>query len=107
MKTQRVTIHRPATALDGYGNKVLTGTYSDHRAEALWVGPVRSTEYTQGRQTLVVGARAAFVPGTDVEETDEVTALGQRWRVVGLIRQNNPTNPEKEWHVTCDLERAE
>jgi hypothetical protein len=108
VKTMTVTIHRPNTATDAYGNTNPTGTYAaDRPVQALWVGRTRSQEYTEGRQTMTTSARAAFPPGTDVEETDEMTASGQRYRITGVLRQNRPTDPEREWLVTAELERAE
>lgn len=106
MKTFPVTVHRPVTDLDEYGNTRATGSSTDHTQACYWVGPVRSQEYTEGRQTMTTLARASFPPGADVEETDELTAVGHRYRVTGVLRQLRPSTL-KEWQVTADLERAE
>lgn len=112
MRTFPVTVHRPVTDLDDYGNtrhaKDAQGQprYTDHTQACYWVGPVRSQEYTEGRQTMTTLARASFPPGADVEETDELTAVGHRYRVTGVLRQLRPSTL-KEWQVTVDLERAE
>lgn len=106
MRTQTVTRHRPTFATDTRGNESITG-YTDSVLKALWVGRTRSVEFTEGRQTMQTSARAAFPPGTDIEEADELTAVGSRWRVTGVLRQNRPTDPDTEWLVTAELERAE
>jgi hypothetical protein len=101
-----VVRHRPVIAVDDLGNERPTGEYSDVRIKAMWVGRTRSSLLLEGRNVLVTGARAMFPAGTDLDDDDELTALGERWRIIGLLRGNRPTNPDKEWHVTADLERV-
>ena len=106
MKYMTITRHRPTISEDNYGNVSYGDPWSNTTVKAMWVGQTRSQEITEGRQTLVTGARAMFPPSADIREMDELTAIGDRWRVTGVIRQRDPVNPDKEWHVTVDLERA-
>lgn len=106
MRKQKVTRHRPVVVKDDLGNETQTGDWGETTIDALWVGRTRTQRLLDGRSTLVTGARAAFPAGTDITDDDELTALGQRWRVIGLLRQNRPSQPNKEWHVSVDLERA-
>lgn len=91
---------------DDYGNAQVTG-YADSELQALWVGRRTSRELVDGRTTLVSTAAGMFPAGADVDEDDELTALGVRWRITGVLRVNKPTNPNAEWHVSVDLERAD
>jgi hypothetical protein len=106
VKKQTVTRHRPTLTEDSYGNQSAT-SWTSTTIQAMWVGSARSSEIIDGRQTLVTQKRAAFDPGTDIEETDELTASGHRYRITGVERQNRPTDPDKEWLVTAALERAD
>lgn len=106
MRTLTVTRHRPTMGEDDYGNAVPTG-YTDAALEAIWVNRTSSRDIVEGRKTMFQTARGMFPAGTDLDDDDELTALGARWRIVGLIRAPRPTNPSLEWHVTVDLERAE
>lgn len=106
MRKQTVTRHVPVITTDDLGNEMLTGDFTDLSIKALWVGRTRSQRLLDGRSTLVTGARAMFPPGTEITDEDEISALGERWRIIGILRANKPTNPDKEWHVTVDLERA-
>jgi hypothetical protein len=108
MKTMRVIRHRPAFAEDPYGNQGVSG-YTDTSIQALWVGPTSSRDVTGERLTSLTLARGMFPGGTDVNDDDELTvvATGQRFRVLGVMRMAHPVNPDQEWHVTVDLERAD
>ena len=103
-----VTRHRPSFAEDPYGNRSVTG-YADTTLQALWIGPVSSRDVTGERMTSLTLARGMFPARTDIDDDDELTVLAtmQRWRVLGVMRMANPVNPDVEWHVTVDLERAE
>lgn len=110
--TFQVTVHRPRTEPDEYGNpRQLSDAqgqpvYDDHEEACYWIGPARSEEYTQGRQTMTTFAVANFPSDADIQGTDEVTAGGLRYRVTGLVRQPRPTLAQ-EWQTTVNLERAE
>lgn len=112
MRTHPVTIHRPAWGEDAYGNQVSTG-YTDITVRARRVGPVRAREVRQGvggaaseqgQQTLIVTAGGHFPAGTDIRETDEVTANGQRYKVIGVLPVPTATNPAVVDYVRTDLE---
>lgn len=108
MKLLSVTRHRPSFAEDPYGNQGVTG-YTDTMLQALWIGPVSSRDVTGERTTSLSLARGMFPGGTDIDDDDELSVVttGQRWRVLGVMRMANPVNPDVEWHVTVDLERAD
>lgn len=112
MRSQPVTIHRPAWGQDIYGNQEPTG-YTDIPAQAYRVAPVRAREVRQGiggfagdqgQQTLIISAAGAFPPGTDIRETDEVTASGKRYKVTGVFPVPSATDPSVVRYVRADLE---
>jgi hypothetical protein len=107
MKYMTVTRHRALTATNRYGQEEPTGAFESFPQKALWAGRTSSTEMTANRDTLLDTARMALLPESDVKQADEYTVLGARWTVRGIMRQMNPTNPDKEWLVTVDLQRAE
>ena len=107
MRKMWVTRHRATFAEDRYGQMQPTGEYDDFRQRALWVGRVSSREITDNRQTLLDAARMQLPAGSEVAVEDEYTALGDRWRVTGLMRQRNAQNPNKEWFVNVDLASTE
>lgn len=108
MKLMAVTRHRPNVEEDPYGNQTIAD-YTDSPLRALWVGLRSSRDVPEGRLTSLTLARGMFPAGTDINDDDELTvvATGQRWRVVGVMRMSNPVNPDVEWHVTVDMERAD
>lgn len=109
MRIQQITIHRPGEILmDAAGNIRRDPTtdqplYSEPRdmaARAYRVGPVRALEISEGRQTVVTSAAGSFPVGTDVRATDELTADGRRYRVLGVMTVRGATLA----HVRADLE---
>ena len=115
MRDQPVTIHRPTFEEDAYGNQVPSGVYTDILARAHRVAPVRARELTQGgrgfggeqgQQTMIVSAVGAFPPGTDVRETDEVTANGKRYKVIGVFPVPSAMDPSTVRYVRADLEEV-
>ncbi len=89
MRTYPATIHRPGEptgTYDGYGN-IIYGAPLDIEARCHRVRRSSSTELVDGRQTLVVRIEAAFVAGTDLRETDEVSVDGSRYRVQGVYAE--------------------
>jgi len=107
VKLMLVTRHRAEFAEDRYGQTQPTGEFTDLEQKAEWVGRVSSREITDNRQTLLDAARMSLPPTEEVAGDDEYTALGVRWRVTGFMRQRHPQNPDREWFVTVDLQRAE
>jgi hypothetical protein len=89
MKQQAITIHRPGPDVrDQYG-ELQPGPATNIAATGR-VRPTSSREITSGQQTLLVDAvgvikTVAGRAATDanVHETDELTAGGKRYRVVG------------------------
>jgi hypothetical protein len=100
VRTQEVIIHRPGPpTTDPYGNEV-PGPTTDIPVRAYRVGPVRALELTEGRQTVVTSAAGSFPLGTDIRPTDELTADGKRYRVLGVL----PVRGVTIGHVRADLE---
>jgi hypothetical protein len=94
-RTFSVTIHRPDFEEDAYGNQIPSGDYTDIVVRAYRVDPASAREITrgfsasggteQGQQTMITVAVGYFPPGTDIRETDELTANGKRYMVAGVI----------------------
>jgi hypothetical protein len=83
MKEQPITIHRPTYVLDEYGNE--TGEISGY-VDIPTTGRVRPTsarEVTTGQQRSLVDAVGVLPPDADLEDTDELSAGGRRYRVLG------------------------
>lgn len=74
MRTYAATIHRPGPSLTNDRGAEIPGPFTDIPVQVYRVAPVRAEEISVGRQTILIGARAAFPPGTDVRPTDELTA---------------------------------
>lgn len=107
MKFQRITIHRPGPNVrDEYGEMV-PGEPVDIPATGR-VRPTASREITSGQQTLLVDAvgvvktvQNAKATDENVKETDELTAGGKRYRVVGRFFVESEGGALD--HVRCDL----
>ena len=104
MRTYPATIHRPGEptgTYDGYGNPIY-GAPRDIEARCHRVRRKSATELdpnANGRQTLIVRIEAAFVAGTDLRETDEVSVDGSRYRVQGVYAETQALR-----YVHADLE---
>lgn len=102
-----VTLHRPGPpAEDAHGNE-MPGEPADVPSRAYRVAPVKAREISVGQQTTIVTAAGAFPPNmgeSTPRDTDEMTALGKRYRVVGVFPVPKATNPEKVDYVRADLE---
>lgn len=108
MRKMTVTIHSPTVTLDEFGRE--TYDYENtinRRARAEWVNRITSTELTEGRNTVTEEARGVLVAGTRITTNDEMTAIGERWRVVGVLKIPDPENPARSWGVRVDLARGE
>ena len=91
MRTYEVTIHRPGEPTgehDGYGNPVY-GAPRDIPARCYRVRRRSTAELDEGRQTLVVRVEAALKKGTDIRETDKLTADGVRYAVKGIYAETH------------------
>jgi hypothetical protein len=107
MRTTSATVHRPGTPTTNERGAEVPGAFTDVTVPLYRVAPVRAEEISLGRQTVLVGARAAFPPGTDVQPTDELTAgfPPVRYRVRGVIPVPCARNPNHTKYVRADLER--
>jgi hypothetical protein len=111
--SQFVTVHRRGEVLtdeDGHplrdeDDEPLRVPDEEFEVYAHRVGPRRSYKLVEGRQTLVVGAAGVFPPGADLRETDEITANGVRYRIVGLYPVTG-LDPNTSHHLHADLEAA-
>lgn len=101
MKLLPLTIHRPILEEDVYGNTVPTGEHTDIPAKGR-VRPVSSREVTFGQQTLVVDGTGVLDKRTDVRETDELTAGGKRYKIVGRFEVEGVSG--KLNHIHVDLQ---
>lgn len=99
MKLLPLTIHRPTFTEDDYGNQV-AGSYTDIPAKGR-VLPSRSREVNFGQQTLIVDATGVLAASTDVRETDELTAGGKRYQVIGRFEVQRVSG--KLSHIHVDL----
>lgn len=97
MKTYPATIHRPGEQLvDESGNprrdpatdQPLYSKARDTPARCYRVRYTSSVEYTEGQQRLITRTEAALKKGADVQETDEITIDGVRYRITGLYRES-------------------
>jgi hypothetical protein len=89
MRLQQLTLHRPGPEVRNEYGDLVPGPDIDILAAGR-VRPTSSREITSGQQTLLVDAvgiikTVAGQKATDanVHETDELTAGGKRYRVVG------------------------
>jgi hypothetical protein len=112
MRTLNVTIHRPSYSEDDYGNQEVGG-YTQISSQAYRIAPLSAREIArqvgglgndQGQQTLIVSASGAFPPNTDIQETDELTANGKRYKVVGVFPVPSAIDPSVTRYVRADLE---
>ena len=103
---QPVTIHVPTETTDYYGNTVPTGDFTDVAATFYAVVPVSSREYTQGRQTLTTTVVGYAPPDSAVNERCELSSLGKRYRVVGIVPVPEMDDPSRVDCLKVDLEGA-
>jgi hypothetical protein len=103
MKTIPITVHRPTFSTDDYGNTYPTGSFTNRETRG-WMGATRAQEITDGRQTMTVQTRVGFDGEEDVDEKDEITVNGQRYRITSVAQQYRG---DRVWITTCNVERAE
>lgn len=100
MKWDYLTIHRyPSEPVPSYGSSRPAPTDVPARGR---VRPSSGREVTDGRQTLRVEAVGVIEPAAEVDETDEITANGKRYRVVGVF----PVSGLTLSHTHIDLVRS-
>jgi hypothetical protein len=96
----------PVTETDERGNQRVV-RYREQEIEAIHVGQVIQREMTGDQLTVVTQARAIFPADTEIDNDDQLIALGQTWRVTGVLHIPDPKDPTVESHVSADLERSE
>lgn len=112
MKTFSITIHRPTYGEDDYGNPEIV-SYTNITSRAFRVDPVRAREISlsrssgggsdQGQQTMIVSVVGYFPPDVDIRETDEITANGKRYQMLGVYPIAG-TNPLVNKLIYADLQ---
>jgi hypothetical protein len=103
---QPVTVHVPTETTDAYGNTNYGPPYTDIPASFYAVVPVSSTEYTGGRQTLTTAVVGYAPADSIVNERCEVSSLGKRYRVIGIVPVPDMDDPSKVDCLKVDLEGA-
>lgn len=108
MFRQSVTIHRPGPPTTNDRGAEVLGPFTDIDAWAYRVAPVRGEEISVGRQTVLIEARAAFPPGTDIRPTDELTAgfPPVRYGVRAVLPVPCARNPGRTKYIRADLEKV-
>jgi hypothetical protein len=100
VRQQAITIHKPTFGTDNYGNEAVTG-YTNVAARGR-VRPTSAREVTSEGQRMLVDAVGYVEASSNVSETDEVTAGGKRYRVLGVFLVESETGYLTHWH--CDLQ---
>ena len=95
----------PVTETDERGNQRVV-RYDQQEITAEWVGQVIQREMTGDQLTVTTQARAVFPADTELDNDDQLIALGQTWRVTGVLHIPSATDPTLEDHVSADLERS-
>lgn len=105
-----VTIHRTTPEVTNDAGEVVSGGEPENVAALAWAVRARSSvEFAEGRQNLVVRGVGLFPPDSDVQATDELTAVGPdnimpiRYRVVGVFPVYC-ARTQRAKHIHCDLE---
>ena len=105
--SQPVTIHTPTATTDAYGNTVYGEPYTNVASTFYYILPIRSQEFTQGRQTLTTAIVGYAPPDSPVNERSEVSSLGKRYRVTGIVPVPDIDDPSQTMALKVDLEGVE
>ncbi len=109
MRATTATIHRPGPPTTNDRGAEVPGQPTDIPVQVYRVAPVRGEEISVGRQTILISARAAFPPGTDIRPTDELTVgfPPVRYGVRAVLPVPCARNPSQTKYIRADLERVE
>lgn len=86
-----VTILRPATSTDRYGNVIPDWTGATSTAVDAWISQRASTEAEAGRDTVATTLGMFVDADVDIEAGDRVVVDGETWEVDGRpLRARTP-----------------
>lgn len=97
MRQQAITIHRPTWGTDSHGSSTITG-WTDITTRGR-VRPTSGREVTAEGQRTIVDATGVLAPTEAAEATDELTAGGRRYRVLGAFLVESETGTLDHYHL--------
>lgn len=91
---------------DERGNTTLTWDWANARTEPASVGPLGSSEYTSGQQTVITRWRVILLPGTSCTATSRVRWRGDTYEVDGDVELHTD-HRGRAHHCEALLKRVE